>query len=225
MLSDLQKFNLFPASGEDILRNIIVALICGLIISWIYRKTYKGAGYSASFVNSIILLTMITSIVIMVIGNNLARAFGLVGAMSIIRFRTAVKDTNDIIFIFFALSIGMAAGVGYHNIAFIATIIIGSIFFVISKTNISNPKREEYLLQFSYLANGENIPLYVPVLKRYCGKYRIMNVKSLAALEGMLELSVFVSMKDKDNNNKFVHELQKTEGVSNINLYFDEEEF
>jgi hypothetical protein len=88
-----------------------VALFAGLILTCLYRITYKGAGYTAGFVGSIILLTLITALVIMVIGNNLARAFGLVGAMSIIRFRTAVKDVMDIVFIFFALAVGMASGV------------------------------------------------------------------------------------------------------------------
>jgi len=104
--------DLFPVTGFEIITNITVALVCGLFISWLYRHTYKGPGYSITFVNSMVFLAMITAVVILVIGNNLARAFGLVGAMSIIRFRTAVKETQDIVYIFFALSVGMAAGVG-----------------------------------------------------------------------------------------------------------------
>jgi uncharacterized membrane protein YhiD involved in acid resistance len=98
----------------------------------------------------IIVLALITSVVIMVIGNNLARAFGLVGAMSIIRFRTAIKETQDIIFIFFALAIGMASGVGLHALALASTIFIGLILFVLTKTSAASPSKKDFLLQFSF---------------------------------------------------------------------------
>lgn len=80
-----QEFNnifQYSISAGDVLINMLVALACGLIIAFFYKKTYKGPGYLVSFVNSLVILSMVTSIVIMIIGNNLARAFGLVGAMS-----------------------------------------------------------------------------------------------------------------------------------------------
>ena len=97
MLQDFQNILIFSITIGEVIGNIMVALICSFIISLVYRWTYRGTSYSVSFVNSIVSLAMITALVIMVIGNNLARAFGLVGAMSIIRFRTAVKDTQDIV--------------------------------------------------------------------------------------------------------------------------------
>src|SRR6478736_3572303 len=100
MNEELQDIFFYALTIKDVIGRLLVALFCGVMISLFYRITYKGYSYSSTFVNSIILLTMITTIVIMVIGNNLAAAFGLVGAMSIIRFRTAVKDTQDIMFIF-----------------------------------------------------------------------------------------------------------------------------
>ncbi|MCK9292376.1 MAG: DUF4956 domain-containing protein [Bacteroidales bacterium] len=125
---------------------MLVALLCGIIIALIYKYTYRGLNYSASFTASLILLTMITTIVIMVIGNNLARAFGMVGAMSIIRFRTAVKDASDIMFIFFSLSIGLAAGVKLYSIAFFGTLIVGGVHLVLNKYNFILPQSREFLL-------------------------------------------------------------------------------
>ncbi|MCB0843737.1 MAG: DUF4956 domain-containing protein, partial [Bacteroidetes bacterium] len=124
MFQDFQSIDLFPLTVADIVINLAISVICGLIISVVYRLTYKGASYSVTFVHSLVLLSMITAIVLLVIGNNLARAFGLVGAMSIIRFRTAVRDTQDIVFIFFSLAVGMAAGVGYPVIAILGTILV-----------------------------------------------------------------------------------------------------
>jgi uncharacterized membrane protein YhiD involved in acid resistance len=203
--------------------NVSVALICGMFIGFIYKKSYKGAGYSAAFTNSMIILTMITAIVIMVIGNNLARAFGLVGAMSIIRFRTAVKDTQDIVFIFFGLAVGMAAGVGYHKIAIFGSLFIGTIIFLLTKYNFTSLKANDYLLQFSFHPNGDNSLPYINVLDKYCKKHNIINAKTIEDKE-VIDLAFYVKFRNKENNPYFIRELEKTKGVNNINLFFDENE-
>ncbi|MCB0282678.1 MAG: DUF4956 domain-containing protein [Calditrichae bacterium] len=225
MLNDFQSINVFTLTTGDIFVNILVAFLCGLFISFLYKVTYRGPGFSISFVNSIILLSMITAVVIMVIGNNLARAFGLVGAMSIIRFRTAVKETQDIVFIFFGLAIGMAAGVGYHKMAIIGTLIIGLIIFIFSKSKISGVKQEEYLLQFMFTGtNGDKVPPYNSVLKKYCQKTKIINLKSVGE-DDQLELSYYVKLKDKKQSDRFIKDLSSVEGVDYVNLFFDEERF
>lgn len=225
MLNDFQRLNVFSITTGDMLVNILVAFICGLFIAFLYRVTYKGPGYSISFVNSIVLLSMITAIVIMVIGNNLARAFGLVGAMSIIRFRTAVKETQDIVFIFFGLAIGMAAGVGYHKMAIMGTLMVGAIIYLFSQSKISGVKQEEYLLQFMYSGNhDERIPPYNEILKKFCRKTKVINIKSVGDDE-QLELSYYVKLKDKKQSDRFIKDLSSVEGVDYVNLFFDEERF
>lgn len=223
MINELTSLNLFPVSILEIMTNITVALICGLFIAWIYKKSYRGAGYQVAFVNSMIILTMITAIVIMVIGNNLARAFGLVGAMSIIRFRTAVKDTQDIVFIFFGLAIGMASGVGYFKIAIFGTLFIGTIIMLLVKSNITSTRSEDYLLQFIYYSNEQDRPTYMPVFNKYCHKHRIINSKAIKNSDN-LELSFYVRFKNKKKSPQFIRELSGTDGVDNINLFFDEEQ-
>lgn len=223
MLREFSTLNLFPVSVFQIMINVIVALSCGLFIAYIYKKTYRGAGYSAAFSNSMIILTMITSIVIMVIGNNLARAFGLVGAMSIIRFRTAVKDTQDIVFIFFGLAIGMASGVGYHKMAIFGSLFIGLMIFLLTKSNFTSTKPNDYLLQFAFHPNGDESPPYMPVLDKYCKKHNVINAKTIDDKE-IMELAYYVRFKNKDKNPEFIRELNGAHGVKNISLFFDEDE-
>ena len=225
MFTNLQNIELFPMTGAEIVSNIVVALLCGLSIGWLYRNTYKGPGYSVAFVNSLVLLSMITAVVILIIGNNLARAFGLVGAMSIIRFRTAVKDTIDIVYIFFALVIGMAAGAGYHKIAVVSTLTVGAVIYLLAKTRVAASRKEECLLQFAYSPNGDEQAAYLPVLRKYCRRHTVINTRALGDNREMLELSFYVDLRDKDGNNQFVRELRDAAGVSQINLYFDEEDF
>lgn len=224
MLTDFQNANLFPITATDIVLNIVVALACGLAIAWLYRHTYRGPGYSIAFVNSIVFLTMITAVVILAIGSNLARAFGLVGAMSIIRFRTAVKETQDIVYIFFALAVGMAAGGGYHKIAIIGTTAVGVMIYLFSKSDAFSPRKEEYLLQFSYSPNGDDHPGYLPVLQSHCRKHHVINTRSMGLDGEALEISYYVKLRERTGDSDFVRALRKTPGVNQVSLYFDDEE-
>lgn len=225
MLQEFGNIVDFSLTLSELFTNLSFALISGLLIAFFYKITYKGGGYTTSFLNSLVILTLITSIVIMVIGNNLARAFGLVGAMSIIRFRTALKETIDIIFIFFALAIGMAAGVGLHLISIGGTLFVGIVFFVLSRMNLLSPKQKEYLLQFTYqsTSDSDEIP-YVDLIDKYSKNYKLVNVKSLAD-ETTIELSYYVNFKKKMNKARFVEELKKINGVGSVNIFFDEDYF
>ena len=158
MFNNIQ-LDLQLASWEDILISIVIAFALGLIVSWVYRRTHKGFSFSVSFVHTLILLSMITSLVMMIIGNNIARAFSLVGALSIIRFRTPVKDTRDTAFVFFSLSVGMATGTGSHIIAVEGTIIISLLILIIHRFRLGEPRVSDFLLRFRLNApsDGENV--------------------------------------------------------------------
>lgn len=164
---------------------------------------------------------MITALVIMVIGNNLARAFGLVGAMSIIRFRTAVKDTQDIVFIFFALAAGMAAGVGFRIVAFMGTLFIGIVLLLLAKTNYAAPKKREFLLQFLY-EDGDEKSSYLNILQRYCKEHRLVNMQSIGP-EHRYELSFYIILKNKEDSSELIRALDTLPEVSDIRFFFDEE--
>ncbi|QQS35385.1 MAG: DUF4956 domain-containing protein [Ignavibacteriales bacterium] len=225
MLDDFQNILNVSITIGEVLQNLVVAFICGLLISFFYRITYRGPGYSFSFINSLIILSMITSLVIMVIGNNLARAFGLVGAMSIIRFRTAIKETQDIIFIFFSLAIGMAAGVGLHALAFTGTIAVGGILYILNKSNAASPAKKDFLLQFSYSVNGGSDEAeFLPVFEKFCKSTKLINTKTMGSGD-LLELSYHVKLKDVKRTTEFIKELKNVNGVNHVNLFFDEEYF
>jgi len=224
MLKDINNIFNVTVSLQDAILNLFIAFLCGIIISIFYRKSYNGPGYQASYVNSLILLVIVTSIVIMVIGNNLARAFGLVGAMSIIRFRTAVKETMDIIYIFFALAIGMAVGVSLYGLALFSSVFIGIITLVLARTNFSTPVKSDLLLQFTFKVNGDDTKAYNNIIDKYCRRSKLINAKTLGE-SNMMELSYYLGFRDKTKSTNFVRELKKVEGVQQVNLFFDEEYF
>lgn len=224
MFEDFQNIFVFSITAKDVIANIIVALLCGMCISMIYRYTYKGLSYSSSFTVSLVMLTMITAVVIMVIGNNLARAFGMVGAMSIIRFRTAVKDAADIMFIFFALAIGLACGVKLFSVAIFATLFIGFIYILIVKLNFAVPKRREFLLQLVIQNAQMTDNPYDRIIRMYCRKYKLVNTKSLGEAENeILEMSFYINLKNENKGKDLVGDLKKIVGVKQVNLFFDED--
>jgi uncharacterized membrane protein YhiD involved in acid resistance len=222
MFEEFQNIDLFPVNVFDVFSNMMVALACGITIALVYRFIYKGPSYSVTYVNSLVLLTLITSIVILVIGNNLARAFGLVGAMSIIRFRTAVRDVQDIVFIFFALSIGMAAGVGLHVIAVAGTLIISIVAIVLVTFNFGAPPKQEYLVQLTYEGSDVTEDHIRGILKRYCKRYKLVNIKNAGGQQMEAFYQVVYRRKFKSAN--LIRELKGLEDVINVNLFFDQDD-
>lgn len=222
MLEGLELIDIFRPSIFDFAANLFVSLGCGILIALVYRFTYRGASYSPSLVNSLVLLSLITTVVILVIGNNLARAFGLVGAMSIIRFRTAVRDVLDIVFIFFSLSIGMAAGVGLNSVAIIGTLFISLIIILLDSAGFATPPRQKHLLQVSYTASPETDLALQAVLKKYCRHIQLMNIRQLAGKESM-EAFYHLSFRNLKKDNEFVQALRNLYFVTQVNLFFEEE--
>ncbi len=131
-------------STGDLFLSLIIAFICAIFITYIYKKTYTGVSYTKSFVLSIILLSMVTSLVIRTINSNLALSLGMVGALSIVRFRTAVKDSVDTIFMFWAIAVGIMSGAGLYLITIIACALLG-LFYLISYFKVFKPI-DKYLL-------------------------------------------------------------------------------
>jgi len=205
--------------------SLAVSLLCGLLLGWLYRRTYRGPSYSVTFDRALVTLTVITSIVIMVIGNNLARAFGLVGAMSIIRFRTAVKDTQDLVFIFFALTVGLAAGVGLYALALGGTLFVGAIISVLTRMNYGSVEERELVVQLrcAVAAGGpEPGALYSPILNRFCRQFNLVGARSVSE-EGALDLTFYARPREPGSTHALTAELAALPQVNRVNVFYDEE--
>ncbi len=222
MFDQFQDIELFPVTVLDVFTNMLVALVSGIIIALVYRFIYKGPSYSVTYVNSMVLLALVTSLIMLVIGNNLARAFGLVGAMSIIRFRTAVRDVQDIVFIFFSLAVGMAAGVGLHIIALFGTVFISIVAVVLVTFNFGAPGKREYLLQIALISTPENESKMESILKKYCKKLQLVNMKNLG--DESVEIFYHVNFKNKEKSSEMLRALNDMDQILNVNLFFDQDD-
>lgn len=129
----IQKSNAVLTAGLVII-NMFVTFLIASFIYWVYKKTYTGVMYSKNFNITLLLTSMVTAMVMMVIGTNLALSLGMVGALSIIRFRSAIKDPRDIGFLFWGIGAGLSAGTGSYLIALIGSIIIAIILFLFQRS-------------------------------------------------------------------------------------------
>ena len=200
---------------SEILINLIIAFFLGFIISLVYKKTHKGLSYSQSFVLTNIFVCVIVSMVIMVIGNNLARAFALVGALSIIRFRTVVKDTKDTAFIFWSLAAGMASGTGSYFLAISGTAIISMIALVLYYTNYGSIFKSEFIIQFRSRNSAKNKKNYNKIFSEYCKSSTLLNAESSGDGQS-LKLSFDIVLKENKTYDEFIQKLSKISGLSEV---------
>ena len=160
----------------DILVNLSLSVLLGIFVSYVYKYTHKGMSYSQSFMLTIVFVTIIVAMVMMVIGNNIARAFALVGALSIIRFRTVVKDTKDTAYIFLALASGMAAGTSSYFLAIAGSVVVSLVSYVLYVTNYGSIYSSEFILRFrAKTQDGE--PVYSSVLSEYTKVANMLHVE------------------------------------------------
>ena len=137
-------------SPVEMVINLSLALALGLIIAYSYRATHKGLSYSQSFTLTIVFVSLIVAMIMMVIGASLARAFALVGALSIIRFRTVVKDTKDTAYVFAALAVGMGAGTSNYFLAVVGMLFVIGTAWVLYRTNFGALYKSEFILRFGF---------------------------------------------------------------------------
>lgn len=193
-------------SYYDIIIGLIIAFSIGMFIYFVYRKTFRGVVYSYNYNVSFVLMTMITTLIIMTISTNIVLSLGMVGALSIVRFRTAVKDPLDIVFMFWAISAGIAVGANIYPLAIGGSLIIGLVLFWLSKRKI---REEAYLLVIRH--TDESVSALRTELKKLHGKLKSKNIRKNYS-------EVTYEIKLIDDNTAFLQVIIDIPGVSDASL-------
>ena len=205
--SFLSNINAF--STLDVLLALGLAFVIGLFIFLIYKKTYQGVMYSDSFGVSLIAMAMITSLVIIAVTSNVVLSLGMVGALSIVRFRTAIKEPMDIAFLFWAIAVGIVLGAGLLPLAIIGSVIIGIIIVVFSTRKIGDTP---YILVVS-CENEETESAAYELIKEDAKK-SLLKSKSV----NKLGIELTYEVRIKDDNTGFVNKISAVDGVTNAVL-------
>lgn len=193
------------------------SIIIGLVISLVYLLTHKKEGYSQAFCVALILLAPIVGMVILLIGNNVARAFSLAGAFALIRFRSAPGDPKDIAFVFMSVVMGLACGMGYWLYAGIATIIICAVIVILHLTNYAGKKGNVYTLKITVPETLNYVGAFDETLGKYTNSFKLVKVKSVD-FGALFELSFTVDLKDDKQIREMLDDLRAMNGNLKIML-------
>jgi len=178
--------------------------------------------YSRSYVQSLIVITVVVAMVMAVIGNNIITAVGLMGALAIIRFRNVLKDTRDISFIFCSLVVGMAAGSHRYATAIIGTVVLCLIILYLYFADFGAHEPHNGFLRFSLRGSiGPDHPI-TTVLRRFCGNYTLISVQD-SGFGGPADYAYQLMIRNAARNEELISELERVEGIENISLTMQEQ--
>ena len=208
-----QILNLFTTprdmSWEDILLNIVLAAVLGFFIFLSYAISHRGTIYSRKFNASLVILAVLTGTVMTVIGNNIALSLGMVGALSIVRFRTAIKEPLDIAFLFWSIAVGIVLAAGMIPLAVVGSVIIGVILLVFAN-------RKSHCNPYIVVLSCADSAAEKDAVDFLSGRVQKCVVKSKTAQNGAIELNLEIRMKGEDTD--FINTLGTMPGVNSAVL-------
>ncbi len=197
--------NVASISVLDMLMTVVLSFGIGLFIFLIYKKTYRGVMYSSGFGTTLVALTMITSIVILAVTSNVVLSLGMVGALSIVRFRTAIKEPLDIAFLFWAIGAGIILAAGMIPLAILGSVGIGLILLVFVN-------RKTHTHPYMVVLNCDNHDVEVRAKEFLAQNVLRSTVKSKSAVRGAIEMNIEVRLKQDDTD--FINILSEMQGVN-----------
>lgn len=208
---------------QDVILTIVLSFVLSLAIGWVYRDTHRGVAYSQSYVQTLVLMAMVVGIIMLVIGSNIARAFTLVGALSIVRFRNAIKETRDVGYIFFAMAIGMACGTRFYLLALVSTGVICALLWAMDRYNFFAKDAAVQLLKVRLPSDLPYATLFDGVFARYLVRYDLVAMETVQA-GTLTELVYSVEMKRGADQQAFLRELAALNDNNKIVLITGQQE-
>lgn len=202
-------------SLQDLLLRLLIAFLAGMFVAWVYSASHGTLNYSQNFVQALVLLGPIVAVIMCVVGDSLARAFGLGAALAIVRFRTPIKDALDTAFLFLSVAVGMAAGVGAGMLALVSAACIGAAALFLSWSSFGSPTQAEGLLRFRFGGDHDQKQRITGILKTHCASFRLSGMRSVTDLED--ELVYDLDLRSDGSGPALVGELKRA-GVSTVSL-------
>lgn len=196
---------------------IFSSLALGLVISLVYILTHKNEEYSASFTVALIMLPAIIALIILLVDNNIARAFSLAGAFSLIRFRSATADSKDIAYVFFTLGVGLGCGIGYIGYAALFTLILCLAMIVLTRINYGKPRISRMQLKIVVPEDMSYQNAFDDILKNYTQSFRLARVKT-TDFGTLFEITYDVVLQNSVDSKDLIDRLRSRNGNLNVAL-------
>lgn len=165
----------------DVATALFLSFALSLVIGWVYRATHKGVSYSQQYVHTLVMMGTIVSLIMLIIGSNVARAFALVGALSIIRFRNAMKETRDVGFIFLVMAVGMAVGTRFYLLAIFATAALSAFVIFMTRFSLFAKEITERVLRVRFPVDRDFETAFEVPFKAHLDEYRVISLETVRA--------------------------------------------
>ncbi|MCU4747061.1 MULTISPECIES: DUF4956 domain-containing protein [Streptomyces] len=178
MFSELQDLS-GTFSVADIVLSLVISFALSMMVGYVYRATHRNVSYSQSYVQTLVIIGVIVAMILLVVGSNLARAFSLVGALSVVRFRNAIKETRDVGFIFLVMGLGMACGARFYALAIIAGITICVIILVMHKFNMFQLNVQRQVVKVQVPAGEDHTQVIQDVLIDFTNEFELVSTESI----------------------------------------------
>jgi uncharacterized membrane protein YhiD involved in acid resistance len=201
----------------DMFASLVLSFVLSLLIAMLYKATHRGISYTQSFVHSITLMTVVVSMIMLIIGSNIARAFTLVGALSIIRFRNAVKETKDVAYLFFAMAVGMACGTRFYMMAIFFTLTVAGFMLVLFKLNIFSREINDRIMMIQVPDDLDYENSFERIFQKHFQDTSLISMENTGD-GNIVELVYSVSIKKKFDVKKFLIEAREINGNRKVSL-------
>jgi uncharacterized membrane protein YhiD involved in acid resistance len=204
-------------SLQAIILTLLMAFVLGQVIAWIYAWTHSGLSYSRSYTQSLVLMTIVVSLVMLVIGNSIVTAFGLLGALALIRFRNVLKDTRDTVFVFMSLVVGMAIGTQRFQLAIVGTLTLLAVVLYLNTTSFGTLGRYDGYLTVRVRSAARGRRESTLLLTKFCRAVKQISTRQ-SGEEESAEFVFQIGLRDRDRSNELLQELRRVEGVTHASL-------
>jgi uncharacterized membrane protein YhiD involved in acid resistance len=223
----MQVLNGYSFSPEmdvwSILLSLLLSFVLGQVLAWVYYFTHSSLSYSRSFVQSLIIITIVISLVMTTISGSFVIAVGLMGALSLIRFRNIIKDTRDITFLFCAVAIGMASGSGRYAIAIIGTFALSAVYLYLHWSNFGMYHAHNAFLRFTFQGSLEPGHPLLQTLGQFCRTFTMVSSNTSAMEDNNIDYAYQLSLRTMAKNELLLSEIRKLDGINNVSMTTQEQ--
>ncbi|MBW6433868.1 DUF4956 domain-containing protein [Actinoplanes hulinensis] len=214
-------FEVQDLSGTFSVGDIAIALSLSFLLSafiaWVYRFTHRNVSYSQSYVQTLVILGMLIALIMLVVGSNIARAFALVGALSVVRFRNAIKETRDVVFIFLVMGVGMAAGTRFYTLAVVAAVAISLIILVMYRFNWFAANVQRQVVKVQVPPDGNYTDNIQDVLITLTSEFELVSIESIRG-GALTELMYTVRLKKGTEPGELITKLGERTGGQRVTV-------
>ncbi|MCC5833591.1 MAG: DUF4956 domain-containing protein [Opitutales bacterium] len=204
-----------PVRLASVLLGLLMAFLCGQAIAWTYMLTHSGLSYSRTYVNSLVVIPLLVSMVMMVLSNNLITAFGLMALFAIVRFRNILRDTLDTCYILAGITLGMAAGTGRYSTAIAGVIIICGTLFYLSYASFGSRHRYDMILNFHWQRPMPELDRLLALIRSYSLRTVCASQRSHEQESGT-DLSYRLLLRDNERMDELIQKVRNFEGTSRV---------